>query len=130
MMDVSVDGSQERPRKDHVLWISNLALLVFTLGFVWAAVSLYRGRITAISVSQSSFLTTEWRLLEQLKAQTDKELFQKDKEIADLYRLYMELIQKNAPQSVCNHNPEERQDVFRMQMDSLYSFPVIPFPKK
>jgi len=103
MMDTSVDGSQERPRKDHVLWISNLALLVFTLAFVWAAVSLYRDRIMAISVSQSSFLTTEWRLLEQLKAQTDQQLFQKDKEIADLYRLYMELIQKNAPPSELQH---------------------------
>ena len=28
---------------------------------------------------------------------------------------------------VCSHNPEERQDVLSMQMDSLYSFPVIPF---
>jgi hypothetical protein len=99
MTDSTAHGSNERPRRDHVLWISNLAVIVFTLAFLWAAFAYYRSRMTAVSVSPPSILTTEWRLLRELKSQTDQELFQKDREIADLYGRYIELIRTNAPSS-------------------------------
>ena len=88
-----------RPKRDRVLWISNLALVLLTSAFLWAAFSHYQDRMTAISLAESSFLTTEWRLLTELKAQTDQQLFQKDQEIADLNRLYLELIKNNTSPS-------------------------------
>ncbi len=66
---------------------------------LWGALLLYRGRIATISLSERRFLTTEWRLLQVLKARTDQQLFEKDQQIADLNRLYLELIQSNAPLS-------------------------------
>ncbi len=100
---------QARPKKDYLLWISSPALIVFTAAFLWGAFSLYKDRIATISLTEHRFLTTEWRLLQELKAQTDRQLFQKDQEIADLNRLYLELIQSDA-------SPSRRQQV-KNQLD-------------
>lgn len=100
---------QTRPRRDYVLWISSPALIVFTAAFVWGAFSLYQSRIATISLTEHRFLTTEWRLLQQLKVQTDRQLLQKDQEIADLNRLYLELTQVGA-------SPSRRQEV-KNQLD-------------
>ena len=102
-------GVQARPKKDYVLWISSPALIVFTVALMWGALSFYHDRIATISLTEHRFLTTEWRLLQQLKAQTDRELFQKDQEIADLNRLYLQLIQSDA-------SPSRRQQV-KNQLD-------------
>ena len=107
-MDDSGNG-QTRPRKDYFLWISSPTLLLFTAALLWGAFSLYQDRIATISLTERRFLTTEWRLLQELKAQTDRELFQKDQQIADLNRLYLELLQSDA-------SPSRRQEV-RNQLD-------------
>ena len=99
MTESTAQGPNGRPRRDHILWISNLAVIVFTLAFLGAALSFYRSRMTVIAASPPSILTTEWRLLRELKTQTDRELSQKDEEIADLYGRYLELIRQNAPPS-------------------------------
>jgi hypothetical protein len=49
-----------------------------------------------ISLSENRFIKTEWRLLQDLKAQTDQELLQKDQEIADLNRRYLSLVRGSA----------------------------------
>ncbi len=93
------DRLSVRPKKDPFLIVSNVALLLFTAGFLWIVITRFQDRISAISLSESRFLTTEWRLLQELKAQTDQQLAQKDQEIADLNSRYLKLVQAKASSS-------------------------------
>jgi len=95
-MQSSFDDSQPRQKKDWFPLLSNLGLLLFGAAFLWVAFARYHDRLAAISLNESKFITTEWRLLQELKSQTDQELLQKDQEIADLNRRYLLLIRNNA----------------------------------
>jgi hypothetical protein len=87
---------QPRPPKDLFLIFSMLALGLFTAAFLWVALSNYRNRIDAISLSESRFLTMEWRLLRELKEATDQKLLEKEQEIEDLNKRYLRLVKGDA----------------------------------
>jgi hypothetical protein len=91
-----IEAIPVRPKKDTFLIVSSALLLLFTGGFLWAAFSRYQNRIATISLSESRFVKTEWHLLQDLKAQTDQELLEKDQEIADLNRRYLSLVRQSA----------------------------------
>lgn len=85
------------PQKDFFLIVSNVGLLLFTLVFILIANSYYKNIIEDITLNENRFITTEWRLLQELRSQTDQKLLEKEQEIAELNRRYLKLIQGNAP---------------------------------
>lgn len=87
---------QPRPKKDIFLIISSLVLVLFTAVFLWLSLFHYQNRAQAISLSENRFLTTEWRLLQELKAQSDQKLLAKEKEIAGLTSRLLILERGNA----------------------------------
>lgn len=98
-MSDSTEDFRLRPKRDLFPILSNLVLAVLTAGLLVAAVYRYRSRIEEISLSESRYLTTEWRLLQELKAQTDQKLLEKDQEISELNERYLRLIKDNASSS-------------------------------
>jgi len=91
----SLDPFPIRPRRDIFLIVSSALLALFTAGFLLAVLSIYQTRIQTISLRESRFIKTEWQLLQDLKAQTDRELLQKDQEIADLNRNYLSMVRNS-----------------------------------
>jgi hypothetical protein len=53
----------------------------------------------ADSLRENRFITLEWNLLKEMKLQTDKQLLEKDNEIAELRQRYKQLEQSNASAS-------------------------------
>lgn len=84
-------------RRDLFLIVSILGLALFTVAFIAVASSRYRKQVDEITLGESRYLTTEWRLLQELKAQTDELLRNKEIEIAELTERYKKLAQGNAP---------------------------------
>lgn len=86
-----------RPKKrtwTHLI-ISNLALLIVSAGLLageWYTIS--NRQIMDVG-KENRFLTTEWYLLQELRAQTDEELRSKDQEIASLKQLYQHMRAQN-----------------------------------
>lgn len=71
-----------------VLLLSNIFIILTTVLVLGAALYRYQGKIQNITLSENRFLTTEWHLLQELKAQTDSLLQEKDLEIARLRSQY------------------------------------------
>lgn len=86
------------PQRNSVILISIIIgfLFIITAGFLLFAVSYYQDKINTVSMKESRFLTTEWHILQAIKAETDRQLKEKDQEIAALRRQYRDLVQKNA----------------------------------
>ena len=117
--------SGQRPKKDLFLIISIITLILISVVFLWLAMSYYQKRIKAISLSENRYLTTEWRLLHELKAQSDQKLLEKDKEIAELNRRYLELARGNASASELKQieiqlqqAEDEREEILSNQVDA------------
>lgn len=96
-MNMSNEEFRPQKNRDPVSILSNLLLLILTLLFLWVAFTYYQDRIQAVTLNKNRYLTAEWQLLGELKAQTDKQLSEKEREIADLQRKYNELRRLNAP---------------------------------
>jgi hypothetical protein len=90
------DERMPQAKKDSFLLISNIVLVLAAAIFIYIAFYSYQKRVEAITLSESRFLTTEWRLLQQLKVQTDQKLLEKELEIEELNRRYMKLAEGNA----------------------------------
>jgi len=123
---MQIDDEELKPQRNSAVFpvITNIILLVLTVGFLWGAVSYYEDRITAVSLNESRFITTEWHILQELKAQTDRQLQEKDKEIAALRRQYRELVQGDAdPQELqaleaqLQKAREEREDITSRRLE-------------
>ena len=71
--------------------IANVILLVCTAGILWWALTTHREQQRVTAVEESRFITMEWNLLQELKAQTDQQLMDKDREITALRRRYAAL---------------------------------------
>lgn len=69
----------------------NLLILLGAALFLVVSDGVYRRRSTAETLRDSRFLTTEWRLMRELKERTDRELRDKDQEITDLRLRYLAL---------------------------------------
>ena len=97
-----MDSTEEfrlRPKKDYLPVISNLTVTLLLVGVLSAAFYRYNTRMADISLSESRYLTTEWRLLQELKQQTDEQLQEKDQEIVELNERYRRLARDNASSS-------------------------------
>ncbi len=81
------------------LIVSNTLLALATAGILFLAVHRFRGQADAVTLRDSRFFTTEWRLLLEMKEQADRKLLDKDREIAVLNELYLRLVQDNASNS-------------------------------
>lgn len=95
-MSVSKEEFNPQKTRDPVLILSNILLLLITVVFLWVTFSYYQSRIQAVTLDENRYLTAEWQLLGELKAQTDKQLSEKEREIAELQRKYAELLRQNA----------------------------------
>lgn len=84
-----------RNRQD-LRWIaSNVALVVLGVVLVsaeWFSITAHQAETIG---KENRFLTTEWYLLQQLRAQTDAELSRKNQEIESLKQLYEQLKAEN-----------------------------------
>jgi len=72
--------------------VSNLVLIVTTAIILWWSVGYFQQNIAIQAAQESRFLTMEWDLLQELKAQTDQQLMEKDREIAALRNQYLRLV--------------------------------------
>ncbi len=80
-----------RSRQD-LRWIaSNIALALIGVALVAAEWFSITAQQTETIGKENRFLTTEWYLLQQLRAQTDAELTRKNQEIESLKQLYEQL---------------------------------------
>ena len=76
------------------LILSNLVLVACTVAFLGTVIFLYQKKIQNVTLAENRFLTTEWHLLQELKAQTDQQLRDKDLEISRLRSEYRKLKQE------------------------------------
>ena len=70
------------------LLLSNFILVLGTVIILGTAFYLYQRKIQTVTLTDNRFLTTEWHLLQELKANTDRQLQEKDQEIARLHEEY------------------------------------------
>jgi hypothetical protein len=78
-------------RRDRTLFAVNAVLIAAAALIIAAGWLLSESRTAAEVGTENRFLTTEWYLLQELKAQTDKKLQEKDVEIEALRRRYEDL---------------------------------------
>ncbi|MBL8967220.1 MAG: hypothetical protein JNG85_09425 [Spirochaetaceae bacterium] len=86
---------RKRTNKKHDVAVVaiNLAILVGAACFLTVQDAAFKRREKTESLRENRFLTTEWRLMRELKERTDRELREKDREIAELnlrYRRFRE----------------------------------------
>ncbi|MEX2444309.1 MAG: hypothetical protein WD492_11920 [Alkalispirochaeta sp.] len=120
------DTNTARPRNGAALPIvTNTILLLCTAGILWWAITTYREQIRTATLEESRFVTMEWNLLQQLKAQTDQQLSQKDKEIAELRRRYQEALrtdsnaaERDALQTQIRRAEEERRVIVSQRLET------------
>jgi len=80
----TIDDFRLRRKRDLFPVVSSLALTLVLAGVLSVAFFNYRNRMQDIVLSENRYLTAEWRLLQELKAQTDAELREKDQQINEL----------------------------------------------
>ncbi len=122
-MDNPEVGGMPQRNSDVFLIVSNSALVVFAVGFIWIASVFYREKVSGISLSESRFVTTEWSLLQELKVETDSRLMDKEREILTLRKRYLQLVQD--PKSIkglaelesqLRRAEEERRDILSLRL--------------
>lgn len=104
--------------------ITNSILMLCTAGVLWWAISTYQDQIRTATLEESRFVTMEWNLLQQLKAQTDQQLSEKNREIADLRRRYQESLrtdtgveEREALLAQLRQVEEERRSIVSQRLD-------------
>ncbi|HUX50387.1 MAG TPA: hypothetical protein VMW73_06285 [Spirochaetia bacterium] len=94
--NLMVTDQPPRLKRDLFPVISALSLLAFAALFIVVASSVFRNQSNRVSLQASRSLTTEWSLLQELKAQTDRQLLAKEREIETLNGSYLRLLHSNA----------------------------------
>lgn len=95
-MVLKKSASDYRPRRIPVPLLLNMVLFgIGIMAFILFSRT-YRTQLDLISSQENRFVTMEWELLQELKRQTDIQLLEKDREIADLRRQYRILMTQNA----------------------------------
>lgn len=104
--------------------VSNILLLIVVVGVVWWGISIFQSQIRVGTLSESRFVTMEWNLLQQLKAQTDGQLIEKDREIAALRQRYADLLERGGTpadrerlEAEIQGAEEERRSIVQRRMD-------------
>ena len=106
-MDMDYPKADYNPLNNQnvFLLVSNGALVVFAVAFIWFSLAFYREKGSEISFSESYFVTTEWNLMQTLKLNTDRQLMNKEQEILGLRQRYLQLLQ----------NPESSQGAMELR---------------
>jgi len=92
------------------LLVPNILLAVLTAGLLFAAVAYFDTLSRTEIRGDNRFLTMEWQLLQELKAETDRQLSQKDREIHDLRARYALLkLQNLSPVELADLEEEIRK---------------------
>lgn len=87
------------------LWfVTALILAVIGIGFV--ANSWFTDRMVEVARFEGRFVTTEWELLAQLKAETDRLLLEKDVQILSMRDRLMRLMRSSDPDGASISAPE------------------------
>jgi hypothetical protein len=109
---------------DVFLIVSNSALVVFALGFIWISSAVYREKGSEVSLRESRFVTTEWNLMQTLKVNTDRQLMGKEQEILALRKRYLQLVQNPEStqglaelRSQLHRAEEERRDILSLRLE-------------
>lgn len=106
--------------------IVNSLLIALTAGFIWIMHSEAENQIRAVTLRENRFLTSEWQLLKTLKAQTDRQLREKEEEIIALRKQYEEL--KSSGQSgeelkelekLLKSAEAEREEIISRRMEDM-----------
>ena len=97
-MKKSKPGSPAASKVDIPLVALNILLLSITMGTLFFANTHFRKSAQAAALNDNVFLTTEWRLLMEMKNRTDRLLQDKDLEISDLRSRY-EKLKRESPYS-------------------------------
>ncbi len=70
----------------------NALIVMCMLSLVMVAMYMYARDVRMVVEHTNRYVTTEWHLFQELKAQTDRKLYQKDLEISQLRAEYMRLL--------------------------------------
>jgi hypothetical protein len=98
IMDFLTIKTRFAGKVDRPLLFLNAFLLLLTVGSIIISDAHSRRTAQAAALNDNVFLTTEWRLLKELKDRTDRLLIDKDREIEELRKRYQTLQgQKAAP---------------------------------
>lgn len=102
------------------LLLSNLGLLITTTVIVGGAYYLYNKEVQTATFAENRFLTVEWHLLQELKAETDRKILEKDREIDRLRAAYYNLRAEGKPEevlaqalSLVEQAEEERKSIWK-----------------
>jgi hypothetical protein len=95
-IEKTVPGPAAGRRVDIPLLALNLFLLCLTAAAIYVSDAHYRRRSAEAALGDNRFLTTEWRILQELKDKTDRVLRDKDREIENLRLRYRTLQRQKA----------------------------------
>lgn len=124
-MVLKKSASDYRPRRIPVPLLLNMVLFgIGIMAFILFSRT-YRTQLDLISSQENRFVTMEWELLQELKRQTDIQLLEKDREIADLRRQYRILMTQNASKQALQEL-ELRISIAGSERDSIASRDPLP----
>lgn len=83
-------------RSDYSILVLDAAVLALAAAIMLGTGAAYARRTRDDTLGSTSFLTTEWRLLQELKASTDQALADKDRQLSDLRARYRSLAAQGA----------------------------------
>jgi len=113
----TIDDFRLRRKRDLFPVVSSLALTLVLAGVLSVAFFNYRNRMQDIVLSENRYLTAEWRLLQELKAQTDAELREKDQQINELNDRYLRLVRSHASASDLGKIEDQLRQVKRERQE-------------
>jgi len=120
---------------DLPLLVFNLLLVGGTAALILSANLFFLKDSQSTTLNENSFLTTEWRLLKEMKEQTDEILQVKDRELDELRQRYRTLLAgNNSPEGLRALEEElkrvesERQEILAHRFASTTAAGPLPAP--
>lgn len=115
------------------LFLSYTILIVCTVALFGVAARVYQKTIHDVTLTSNRFLTTEWHLLQELKAKTDRQLRDKDIEISRLRAEYLDLKKREFPpdalyeiETKLRKAEEERAIILSLRLSTVAPAATIP----
>lgn len=115
-------------RHDTFVIVSIVLLVAISLIVLLVSLTAYKTKIKSVTLNENRFLTTEWHLLQELKVQTDKQLREKDSEIAELQERYRVLKTQNPSSSLLTDVQTALKEAIS-QRDTLLSTKLVSVPE-
>lgn len=104
---------------DHFPLFSALALAAAVAAYFAWAIPFFHGRVEKIKLSENRYIRMEWRLLQELKLQSDRQLLEKDIEIAELREKYARAVAGKDSQEALKDLEERLRRAEAARMDLL-----------